>query len=499
MIAIHLYLSTITRNPQTVHKVQKSKPAKWSTISTNSQVTTKSRATGNIAKGTPFSSRYAAAETLVRLQQSKLPLKPLFDSVTLEYQITGAERGLAMNLVYGVLRRREYLNHLLSLLARKPFQQLEPFIHATLLVGLYQLFCLDRIPESAAVNEAVNAVKKARPGSHLHGFVNGVLRSATRQKEQLPGPQDRYPDRRPFLNHPGWLTKRWIKQYGRQEMERICAVNSLEPQLVLRVNTGTVSKEHYLKQLNQLGINATSGSYAPDSVVLWDFQGAVTALPGYQEGYFQVQDEAAQLATLLLAPFKESGSYLDCCAGLGGKTGHICQLTQNTTEVVAVEPEKHRQNLFHENMVRLFPDRNVALYPMPLEQFARDSESKFSGVLIDAPCSGTGVIGRHPDIRWNRKKSDFKRYQQTQSKLIELASQLVAEDGILVYATCSLEPEENRQVVDHFLLEHPEFVLCDCRDTLPEPAAKFIEDKCFCPRPSSSIDGFFAARMQRKN
>jgi len=409
-----------------------------------------------------------------------------------------------MNLVYGVLRQREYLNHLLSQLSNTPVQQLAPFVQATLLVGLYQLFCLDRIPESAAVNEAVKAVKNAGGADHLHGFVNGILRNAARKREQLPGPQDGYPDGRPFLNHPGWLTKRWAKRYGQAEMVRICAANNLEPQLVLRINTGVISREDYLKQLDQAGISAACGSYAPDSLVLTGFQGAIVDLPGYQEGYFQVQDEAAQLATLLLGPIKAGGSYLDCCAGLGGKTGHICQLCRPQIpdaepEVVAVEPEPQRQRLFHENMARLFPGQQVVLQPMPLEEFAQNTQLTFDGVLLDAPCSGTGVIGRHPDIRWNRKKSDLQYYQQTQSQLIDQAARLVAADGILVYATCSLEPEENRQVIDRFLDNHPEFRLVDPREFLPENAENLIEDLCFCPRPSASIDGFFAARLERRS
>lgn len=440
--------------------------------------------------------RYAAAQTLVRLQQSRLPVKPLFDSVIVEYRLCGAERGLAMNLVYGVLRHREYLNHLLSLLAQKPVQQLAPFIHQTLLVGLYQLFCLERIPASAAVNEAVKAVQRAGLAAHLQGFVNGVLRNAARNTAQLPQPDGRYGDGRPFLNHPGWLTKRWAKQYGQQEMERICACNNLEPKLVLRLNSEKISREDYLELLVRNGIDAVAGSYAPDSLVLNDFQGAISTLPGYQEGYFQIQDEAAQLATLLLGPFLEPGTYLDCCAGLGGKTGHIRQLAANRSTIVAVEPEPRRQKLFHENMLRLFSAPSVACHPVSLEQFAATCRIRFDGVLLDAPCSGTGVIGRHPDIRWNRRKSDLKRYQQTQNELIECGSRLVTPGGILVYATCSLEPEENRQVVDRFLEKHPEFALCDCRDLLPRPAQKFIEDNCFCPRPTPSIDGFFAARMQ---
>jgi 16S rRNA (cytosine967-C5)-methyltransferase len=240
-----------------------------------------------------------------------------------------------------------------------------------------------------------------------------------------------------------------------------------------------------------------------EAVILPDFHGSITSIPGYTEGFFQVQDEAAQLATCLLGPFRSGAKYLDGCAGLGGKTSHLLQLAkQHDLQIHAVEPEPHRLKKLKENLARLFPGDSPVINPViheeNLQQFSLLHDSLFfDGILIDAPCSGTGVIGRHPDIRWNRLPEELVRYQQQQLELLSLAAGLLHRKGLLVYATCSLEPEENQQVVNEFLRTHEDFVLTDCSLHLPEPAHRFIENNFFAPRPSETIDGFFAARMQR--
>lgn len=443
-------------------------------------------------------SRFAAIETLHRLQRTRYPVKPLFDTVTEECGLLSPERGLAMNLIYGVLRRREYLDLLLARLCARPVDKLDPFVHWALAVGLYQLFCLDRIPESAAVNETVNALKTAGLKKHLHGFVNGVLRSAIRRRASLPGPDTPLPSGAPLLNHPEWMTIRWASRFGREEMERICLANNREPRLVLRTNGLRIERSQLLELFKESSIAALPGKYAPDSLILPDHQGSVTSLPGYAEGYFQVQDEAAQLAVLLLGPFTEQGKYLDACAGLGGKTSHLLQLVGAESQVVAVEPEPRRRLLLQENIDRLFPERPLIICQSSLQDYCRTSGAQFNGVLIDAPCSGTGVTGRHPDIRWNRTPEDLVRYQRTQLDILENAADLVAPEGILVYATCSLENEENEKVIQHFLKRHQQFKSTDCREYLPESAGIFVEDEFFSPHPAESIDGFFAARLQRK-
>ncbi len=404
-----------------------------------------------------------------------------------------------MQLVYGVLRHRQYLDRMLELLSKTPLRKLDPFVHQALAVGLYQLFFLERIPESAAVNESVESCKAAKIPQRLHGFVNGILRQAIRQKKNLATKALIDTTGKPVLNHPEWLIRRWQQHFGIGETERICRANNSEPALVLRVNSRAIERDDFCRLLDDAGISYMFGTYSTEAVSLPDFHGSITTIPGYTEGFFQVQDEAAQLATCLLGPFRPGGKYLDGCAGLGGKTSHLFQLAkQHTMQIHAVEPEIHRLKKLAENIARLFPGDSPVIHAGNLQQFSsQHNDLLFDGVLIDAPCSGTGVTGRHPDIRWNRRPEELIRYQQEQLALLSLSAGLVQLNGLLVYATCSLEPEENQHVVSEFLRTHQGYVLTDCSGQLPESAHRFIENNCFVPHPSEAIDGFFAARMHR--
>ncbi len=419
----------------------------------------------------------------------------------LQYTLPTNERNLTMQLVYGVLRHRQYLDRILELLSRTPLRKLDPFVHQSLAVGLYQLFFLQRIPESAAVNEAVASCKVANVPQRLHGFVNGILRQAIRQKNTLANQALTDKSGQMILNHPQWLIERWQKNFGQTETERMCRVNNMEPTLVLRVNSNSIIRDDFCRILAEASIPCQPGSYSPDAVILPDFHGSIVSLPGYNEGFFQVQDEAAQLATMLLGPFSPGAKYLDGCAGLGGKTCHLLQLArQHDLSIMAVEPESRRWKILEENIGRLFAGDSPVIHKTTLQQFASLSgEYFFDGVLLDAPCSGTGVTGRHPDIRWNRREEELLRYQQEQLELLTNAAPLVKPQGVLVYATCSLEPEENQQLIDTFLRTHQEFILSDCSPYLPEPAQQFVDNKFFAPHPDATIDGFFAARMQRKS
>ncbi len=402
-----------------------------------------------------------------------------------------------MQLVYGVLRNRQYLDRILQLLSKTALTKIDPFIHQTLAVGLYQLFFLERIPQSAAVHEMVECCKIGGMPKRLEGFVNGILRQSIRQKEQLAIQAKLEKTGALIINHPEWLVARWRNLFGNDEAQRICTANNQEPFLVLRTNVVKITRDSFCKMLTDAGIANHPGAYAEEAVVLPLYQGAITAIPGYAEGLFQVQDEAAQLATGLLGPFRQGGKYLDGCAGLGGKTSHLLQFAASHNLVIhAIEPEPYRLQKLQENIGRLAMSLKPIIHKKTLQHFILGDLPSFDGILIDAPCSGTGVTGRHPDIRWNRRPEDLFRYQHEQLSILRHSATLLAPGGVLVYATCSLEPEENQDVLKTFLIEHPAFHLTDCKTQLPEAAHGFIVDGCFTPHPDTTIDGFFAARMQ---
>ena len=445
------------------------------------------------------SARFVAIESLCRLQKSRKPVTGIFNSVLALYPLESNDRQLATNIIYGVLRNRDSLDFMLQQLCRQPLKKLKPFVHQTLRTGLFQILYLDRIPESAAVNESVKAVQTARLPKKLQGFVNGVLRNFIRKRDELLTLLKN--SNPPILNHPLWLYKRWEKHYGKDETIRICEQNNEQAGFSLQVNACATDRETLLAAFRNNDIPARNGKYCDDTLILDDFHGGVSRLPGFNEGLFQVQDQGAQLLTRLIGPMVKEGEYLDACAGVGGKTSVLAQLAGPVqARVSAVEPDKMRQEKFKENMARLHPKLDLPLFPGSLQDFATSSNKRFHGILLDAPCSGTGVIRRHPDIRWNRREEDLDQYQKTQLDLLHTAATLLRPPGTLVYATCSLEEEENEQVIEQFLAHNPDFSLKDCTSSLPSTAHTFVtkEKGYFAPLPGPEIDGFFGAGLIKR-
>ncbi|MDJ0622474.1 MAG: 16S rRNA (cytosine(967)-C(5))-methyltransferase RsmB [Desulfocapsaceae bacterium] len=443
-------------------------------------------------------SRFIAITTLVQLGKKATPLPVLFQRICTRYHIDGNDRALAMNLIYGVLRQHQYLDLIISKLSRTPLKKMHPVVHQGLAVGLYQILFLDRIPDSAAVNETVKAIREARLPKRLHGFVNGVLRESIRQREQLHRVDEMAGNQPPVLNHPDWLTSRWSNNFGYETMVKICHHNNRQQPLTLRLNSLELNRNQYLELCAEKKIDARPCRFAPQGIILPDYQGPISVLPGYGKGWFQVQGEAAQLVTLLLQPFRQSGQYLDGCAGLGGKTGHLLELLAPfKAHLTAIEPESHRQEGLARTHDIAIDDGRLTLYKESLQKYSTHSTILFDGILLDVPCSGTGVIGRQPDIRWHRNSKDIANYASLQRQLLRTGEKLLKPGGTIVYATCSLEPEENIDIINDFLSTVPHFVLEDCTAFLPDSAASLIKHGCFQPLPTDGLDGFFGARLVR--
>ncbi len=414
--------------------------------------------------------------------------------------LADVDRGLAKTLVYGVLRQKEYLDAIIRRFSRHPLRTMRPRTLMTLRIGAYQLLFLSRIPESAAVNATVNTLKMASQPPWLIGFVNGLLRTIARERGLLPSSEEMMRADPPVLNHPAWLLERWQQRFGQGKTLAICRVNATEPPLTLRINSRSSSTSLLLALMEKSGIPACRGEYSPLGLQIRDFPGGIPSLPGYEPGYFQVQDEAGQLASLLVGPLPLRARVLDACAGLGGKASHLAEMLPPGGILTAVEPDRRRFRLLRENLRRLGHTESVRLFCRTLQGYAASSPPPFDTVFVDAPCSGTGVIRRQPDIRWNRRVEDLPGYQRTQLELLDAAAALVKpEGGVLVYATCSLEPEENEEVIRHFLRTHPGFAVERAKDFLPE-AAWPLEDAAgfFHPTPEQGLDGFFAARLRAR-
>jgi len=441
------------------------------------------------------SSRLLALDVLCTRHDSQTPINAVFDRIATKNSIEPQDLQLAKALIFGVLRQQQYLDFILSTFAKHPLRKMKPRTLVALRLGIFQLLLLDRIPESAAVNETVKAFKAVRQPKWLVNFVNGVLRNVARKKHKLPTPDQATIKGQPILNHPDWMVSRWLQRFGQEKTAAICKNNNLLPFLSLRTNTNRISRDELQALFAEADYQVQPGTFSPEALCLEISSGAITGLPGYKQGYFQIQDEAAQLASYLM-PMDDGGKYLDGCAGLGGKTSHLAALAPSTAHITAIEPEKRRYHLLGENLHRL-GDTQVTTCNMTLEQFSRETNNRFDGILLDAPCSGTGVIRRQPDIRWNRRPEDLENYQEQQLRLLDSATSLLQKNGVLVYASCSLEPEENEEIITAFLAKHPHFILEDAGEYLPQAATNLVSDQgYFQSTPADGLDGFFAARLR---
>jgi 16S rRNA (cytosine967-C5)-methyltransferase len=389
--------------------------------------------------------RLAAARALAVVLNGKASLgsslPPLLDKVEQR------DRGLAQDLAFGTARWQPRLALIAEKLLQKPFKAADRDVEALLLIGLYQLF-YTRIPAHAAIGETVACVDKLKKPS-LKGLLNAVLRNAQREHEALLAELDRDP----VLHsaHPRWLQKR-LKAEWPEQWQAICAANNAHPPLILRVNRRLGSRDDYLAELRRAGFEAEPCIFSRDGIRLLQACD-VTTLPGFAEGRVSVQDEAAQLAAELLdmAPGQR---VLDACAAPGGKTCHLLEAEPTLAGVVAVDLEEKRLVRVRENLKRL---------GLEAELFAADGRdlaawwdgTPFQRILLDAPCSATGVIRRHPDIKLTRQPEDIPALAQLQGELLDALWQTLEVGGILLYATCSVLPAENSDTIAAFLARTP--------------------------------------------
>jgi 16S rRNA (cytosine967-C5)-methyltransferase len=356
--------------------------------------------------------------------------------------IRSRDYALLQEICFGVLRYLPRLESIVGQLMEAPLKGKQRVFHHLLLVGIYQISFM-RIPDHAAVGETVEATKDLK-GPKLRGLINGVLRNYQRRQDELDTQATSHDAGK--YGHPNWLLKLLKESYPEQWLSIVEANNSRAP-MWLRVNRQHHSRDQYLQLLNQKNIDASLHSQADDALKL-AAPCDVTSLPGFAEGWVSVQDAAAQLAIDYLQP--QSGELiLDCCAAPGGKTAHILERIENV-EVVAVDCDEMRLRRVDENLSRLHLHADVicgdARYPV---QWWRGQQ--FDRILLDAPCSATGVIRRHPDIKWLRRANDIDALAKLQSEILDAMWQQLKPGGTLVYATCSITPQENSLQVKAFL------------------------------------------------
>ena len=425
--------------------------------------------------------RLAAARALAAVLNGKASLgsslPPLLD------RVEPRDRGLAQDLAFGTARWQPRLALLMDKLLQKPFKAADRDVEALLLVGLYQLLHT-RIPPHAAIGETVACVDKLKKSS-LKGLLNAVLRNAQRDHEALLAELDRDPVL--HTAHPRWLQKR-LKADWPEHWQAICAANNQHPPLLLRVNRRQGSREAYLAELQAAGIAAEPCAFSRDGIRLLEACDVKT-LPGFMDGRVSVQDEAAQLAADLLdlAPGQR---VLDACAAPGGKTCHLLEAEPGLSHVTAIDLEQSRLARVRENLDRLGLDAELIAADGRATKVWWDGKP-FQRILLDAPCSATGVIRRHPDIKLTRQEADIAALAQLQGELLDALWPTLEVGGILLYATCSVLPQENSDNIDKFLARTPGARELD----IPGPfGLKQAHGRQLLPQDGSH-DGFYYAKL----
>ncbi|QZP34513.1 16S rRNA (cytosine(967)-C(5))-methyltransferase RsmB [Pseudomonas sp. DR48] len=389
--------------------------------------------------------RLAAAKALAAVLNGKASLNSSLP--TQMDKVEDRDRGFTQDLAFGTARWQPRLSALAAKLLQKPFKAADADVEALLLVGLYQLL-YTRVPAHAAIGETVGCADKLKK-PWAKALLNAVLRRAQRESEALLAELEHDPVVR--TAHPRWLQKS-LKAFWPEQWEAICAANNAHPPMILRVNRRHHSRDAYLGLLTQAGIAATPCIYSRDGIIL-EAATDVRSLPGFAEGWISVQDEAAQLAADLLdlAPGQR---VLDACCAPGGKTCHILEAEPKLAGVVAVDLEAKRLVRVRENLARLGLSADL------IAADGRDTATWWDGkpfqrILLDAPCSATGVIRRHPDIKLTRQPDDIAALAVLQGELLDALWITLEVGGILLYATCSTLPTENTEVIEAFLARTP--------------------------------------------
>ena len=437
--------------------------------------------------------RGLAVKILNRVERTDAYLERLLDNEMKNAELSGPDKALLYEIVHGVVRWMGRLDWILNGFYKGTFSKAIPNLKNGLRVALYQIMFLDRVPDYSAVNEAVEFVKKLQ-GTKPAGLTNAVLRNIIRSKDSI-----RYPDPEEdligylsaYYSHPSWMVKRYVERFGRTETEELLFANNEKPYLTLRLNALRVQPEEFKTLLESVNLRFSPGKYLPEFFKLQNLTN-ITAWEYFTRGYFNIQDESAGLACRLLG-VADGMKVLDLCAAPGGKTAYIAALMHNTGKIVAIDRFESRLKLLRRNMQRLGMSNIQTVETDALEY----NENHFDRVLADVPCTGSGTLTKKPDIKWKKDLFTLREMNDIQYKLLCKAGELVKPGGVVVYSTCSIEPEENKDIVEKFLSNNPDFHLESAKGRFPYEILD--ENGCIQTYPQRhKMDGAFAAKLVKK-
>jgi 16S rRNA (cytosine967-C5)-methyltransferase len=442
--------------------------------------------------------REAALDVLLKIEKNQAYSNLLINDTIKKNRFEPRDTALLTQLVYGTVQHKNKLDFFLQPFLKKNNGKLELWVRVLLRLAVYQMSHLERIPDRAIVHETVEIAKRFGHRG-ISGLVNGVLRSIQREglpdTDQIADPLERIAVE---TSHPEWLIRHWLKQHDKETVRAMCETNNTPPLTTARVNTTKASVDEVLTLLEAEGLQVRRGDLAPEAIVVE--KGSLPKTETFQRGFLMIQDESSMLAAHAL-DVSEGLKVLDSCAAPGGKTTHIATLMNNRGSVTALDLHSHKVKLIDQAVNRL---GLTNVHTASLD--AREAAAQFPGesfdrILIDAPCSGFGVIRRKPDIKWGKGEADIGMLSKIQSDLLEAVSPLLKPGGKLVYSTCTIEAEENGEVVSSFLNRCKNFSFDrSLAGRLPEKIQKH------CRPDSGSIqilphyfqtDGFYITVLQK--
>jgi len=439
--------------------------------------------------------REAALNILIRVEQDKSYSNLLLNQMLANQSFHRADAALLTEIVYGTIQRLNTLDYFLARFMSPKITKLEHWVRNLLRLSLYQMLYLQRIPAHAIVNEAVNLAKK-RGHQGISSLVNAVLRNALRNLAEMQIPSELPLVERLSLqySHPVWLVARWLDQFGEQTTIQICTANNTPPKKSARVNLLKQTKAELINAMHQTGMEAIPSSLSSAGLVV-ENNGNLALTSWYKNGLLTVQDESSMLVAEILSPSPGS-NVLDCCAAPGGKTTHLAEWMEDKGTIIACDIHPHKIKLIDEQIKRLDLHCIRTIVCNALSLSSRYDEGSFDFILLDAPCSGFGVIRRKPDLKWTKQEVEIADITELQSNLLDCVQLLLKPGGILVYSTCTLEYAENKGQIVQFLQRHPYFSL--------EPFPGNILSHMILDEGMLQIlphhfnsDGFFYARLRK--
>lgn len=425
---------------------------------------------------------------------SNIAINKAFNNI----RLSNLDRSFVTELVYGTLENQIFIDYIIQEFVKLKLMKINTWTLCILRLGIYQIFFLDRVPDFAAVNESVILSKiYCKKNS---GFVNGVLRNIIRNKDKITLP-DKEKEFEKFLSvkysHPIWMVTRFLQYFPREFTEKLLESNNKTPELYVRVNTLKTTREKVIKLLNNMNIKVVINTYIPEALIIEAAFSDIEKLDLYKNGLIYIQDLGSMLVSRILDP-NEGDFVIDICSAPGGKTTHMAELMDNKGKILARDIYDHKINLVRKNAKRLGVNI-ITSEKFNGQQLDKKLIETADKVLIDAPCSGLGIIRRKPEIKYSKNTHDLKSLNRIQSQILSNASKYVKKGGELVYSTCTIDPNENHKIIKDFLKLNPMYELVDIntlyRAIIPgEHKTNMIQ---LFPHIHGT-DGFFIAKLTKK-